>query len=189
MYTVDASVWVSAFDQREPGHQVSRQFLEVVRGQAVPIIVPNLVLVEVAGAISRTRQAPEPAQAFALALSRLPHVTVRALDEGSALHALTLAARHGLRGADAVYATVAHEAGSTLVTLDNEHLTRLVNLITVCTPAVALATLIPPLSPLHNASAQGLRSQMTSAQVAVLAEQGLAADALQRPLAPASRRS
>jgi hypothetical protein len=41
MYTVDASVWVNAFDQREPGHQVSRQFLEVVRGQAVPIIVPN----------------------------------------------------------------------------------------------------------------------------------------------------
>jgi hypothetical protein len=31
-----------------------------------------------------------------------------------------------------------------LVTLDKEHLTRLVNLITVCTPAVALAALSPP---------------------------------------------
>src|SRR5438093_13739411 len=142
MYTVDASVWVNAFDQREPGHLVSRQFLEVVRDQALPIIVPHLVLVEVAGAISRTRQAPVQAQAFAIALSRLPHVTVRVLDEVCALHALTLAAQHG--GADAVYAAVAHEAGSTLVTLDNEHLTRLVNLITVCTPAVALAALAPP---------------------------------------------
>ncbi|MGE3541331.1 MAG: type II toxin-antitoxin system VapC family toxin [Candidatus Tectimicrobiota bacterium] len=144
MYTVDASVWVNAFDQREPGHHVSRHFLELVRGHALPIIVPNLMLVEVAGAISRTRQAPEQAQAFALALRRLPHVTVRVLDEGGALHALTLAARHGLRGADAVYAAVAHETGSTLVTLDNEHLTRLVTLITVCTPAVALTALIPP---------------------------------------------
>ena len=45
MYTVDASVWVNAFDQREPGHQVSRQFLEVLQSQALPIIVPNLVLV------------------------------------------------------------------------------------------------------------------------------------------------
>src|SRR5215471_468168 len=144
MYTVDASVWVNAFDQREPGHLVSRQFLEAVRGQALPIIVPNLVLVEVAGAISRTRQAPVQAQAFAIALSRLPHVTVRALDEVCALYALTLAAQYGLRGADAVYASVAHEAGSTLVTLDNEHLTRLVNLITVCTPAVALTALTPP---------------------------------------------
>ena len=102
------------------------------------------VLVEVAGAISRTRQAPAQAQAFAMALRRLPHVTVRVLDEGCALHALTLAAQHGLRGADAVYAAVAHEAGSTLVTLDYEHLMRLVPLITVCTPAVALAGLIPP---------------------------------------------
>ena len=110
----------------------------------MPIIVPNLVLAEVAGAISRTRQTPAQAQAFAITLSRLPHVTVRVLGEGCALHALTLAAAHGLRGADAVYAAVAYEAGSTLVTLDNEHLTRLVTLITVCTPAVALATLIPP---------------------------------------------
>ena len=147
MYTVDASVWVNAFDQREPGPQVSRQCLEVLRSQALPIIVPNLVLVEVAGAISRTRRTSVQAQAFATALSRLPHVTVRVLDEVSALHALSLAAQHGLRGADAVYAAVAREAGSTLVTLDNEHLTRLVNLLTVCTPAVALAGLTPPTPP------------------------------------------
>jgi len=147
MYTVDASVWVNAFDQREPGHLVSRQFLEVLRDQALPIIVPNVVLVEVAGAISRTRRAPAQAQAFATAMSRLPHVTVRVLDEVCALHALILAAQHGLRGADAVYAAVARDAGSTLVTLDNEHLTRLVNLMTVCTPAVALAALTPPPPP------------------------------------------
>jgi predicted nucleic acid-binding protein len=144
MYTVDASVWVNAFDQREPGHLVSRQFLEVVRDQALPIIVPNVMLVEVAGAISWTRHAPVQAQAFATALRRLPHVAVRVLDEGCALHALTLAAQHGLRGADAVYTAVAREAGSTLVTLDNEHLTRLVTLMMVCTPAVVLAGLTPP---------------------------------------------
>jgi len=144
MYTIDASVWVNAFDQREPGHQVSHQFFEVLRDQALPIIVPNLVLVEVAGAISRTRHTPVQAQAFATALSRLPHVTVRVLDEVCALYALTLAAQHGLRGADAVYAAVAREAGSTLVTLDNEHLTQLATLMTVCTPAVAPAALTPP---------------------------------------------
>ena len=147
MYTVDASVWVNAFDQRESGHMVSRQFLDVLRVQALPIVVPNLVLVEVAGAISRTRRAPEQAQAFAIALGRLPQVTVRVLDEVLAFQALTLAAQHGLRGADAVYAAVALEAGSTLVTLDNEHLTQLVNLVTVCTPAVVLAALTPPAQP------------------------------------------
>lgn len=116
----------------------------MLRSQALPIIVPNVVLVEVAGAISRTRHASAQAQAFAMALSRLPHVTVRVLNEAYALHALTRAAQHGLRGADAVYAAVACEAGSTLVTMDNEHRTRLVNLMTVCIPAVAPAALIPP---------------------------------------------
>lgn len=144
MYTVDASVWVNAFDQREPGHLVSHQFLDLLRAQSLPVIVPNLVLVEVAGAISRTRRAPAQAQAFVIALGRLPHVTIRALDEALTIRALTVAAQHGLRGADAVYAAVALEAGSALVTLDNEHLTRLSTLLTVYTPALALATLAPP---------------------------------------------
>jgi predicted nucleic acid-binding protein len=139
VYTVDASVWVNAFDQLESGHLVSRQFLEMIRKQEFPIVVPNLVLAEVAGAIGRTRRTPAQAKKFAVALSRLPHVTVRILDEAGALHALTLAAEQGLRGADAVYAAVAQKAGSTLVTLDKEHLTRLANLLPVCTPAAALA--------------------------------------------------
>ena len=147
MYTIDASVWVNAFDQRESGHLVSRQLLDVLRMQALPVIVPNLVLIEVTGAISRTRRAPAQAQAFAIALSRLPHVTVRILDDVLAVQALTLAAQHGLRGADAVYAAVARAVGSTLVTLDNEHLTRLATLMTVCTPAVALAALAPSPQP------------------------------------------
>lgn len=65
MYTVDASVWVNAFDGREPGHAISRQCLDLLRVQALPIVVPNLVLVEVAGAISRTRHDPAQAQTFA----------------------------------------------------------------------------------------------------------------------------
>ena len=147
MYTVDASVWVNAFDQREPGHVVSRRLLDELKVRALPVIVPNLVLVEVAGAISRTRRAPAEAEAFTIALSRLPHVTVRVLDEVCALDALTLAGQHGLRGADAVYAAVALRAGSTLVTLDTEHLTRLADLITVCTPEAALAALGPSIHP------------------------------------------
>lgn len=141
MYTVDASVWVNAFDQREPGHMVSRQFLEILQKQSVPTIVPNLLLAEVAGAISRTRRVPAQARAFAIALSQLPHVTVRQLDEIGTDRALTLAAQHGLRGADAVYAAVASDAGTTLVTLDNEHLIRLVNILPVLSPAAALAAL------------------------------------------------
>src|SRR3989442_8266671 len=117
MYTIDASVWVNAFDQREPGHAASRQFLEIVRQRLLPVVVPALVLAEVAGAISRTRQDPVGAQTFAQGLSNLPGMTLQPLDAALSHRALLLAAQHGVRGADAVYAAVADEAGCRLGTL------------------------------------------------------------------------
>ena len=141
MYTVDASVWVNGFDQRESGHETSRQVLELLRAQTIPIIEPILVLAEVAGAISRTRQDPARAEAFATTLGQLPNVTILPLDEVLGQQALALAAQHGLRGADAVYAAVAQQVGCTLISLNNEHLTRLAGLISVQTPEVALAEL------------------------------------------------
>jgi len=147
MYTIDASVWVNGFDQREPGHVISRQFLDLLSVRATSIVVPNLVLAEVAGAISRTRHNPAQAEAFATALSRLPNVTLRLLDDALAHQALVLAAQHGLRGADAVYAAVAVQSGCILISLDNEHLTRLVHIVTVRTPAAALADLTPGTQP------------------------------------------
>jgi predicted nucleic acid-binding protein len=144
MYTVDASVWVNGFDQWEAGHATSRQLLEVLRIRALPIIVPNLVLAEVAGAISRTRNDPAQAEVFATTLGRLTNVTVVPLDVALGDQARVLAAQHGLRGADAVYAAVAQQAGCTLISLDHEHLTRLGSVVLVRTPAVVLAELVPP---------------------------------------------
>ena len=141
MYTVDASVWVNGFDQREAGHATSRQLLEELRTRALPIIVPNLVLAEVAGAISRTRNDPLRAEAFATTLGQLPNVTVVPLDAALGLRALAVAAQYGLRGADAVYAVVAQQAGCTLISLDNEHLTRLGAIVVVQTPAGVLTGL------------------------------------------------
>ncbi|MSS70800.1 MAG: PIN domain-containing protein [Candidatus Latescibacteria bacterium] len=141
MYTVDASVWVNGFDQREPGHEISRQFLDLLGKQVIPVFVPNLILSEVAGAISRTRNNPSQAEAFAILLSKLPNVTVIPLDNPLAHQAFILAARHGLRGADAVYAAVATQRGCTLISLDNEHLTRLIGIVKTQTPTTALADL------------------------------------------------
>jgi predicted nucleic acid-binding protein len=109
--------------------------------QAIPVIVPNLVLVEVAGAVSRTRNNPVQAQAFADALSRLPNVTLFPLDDVLSHQALELAAQYALRGADAVYAAVALQSSCVLVSLDNEHLTRLSGIVPTQTPAVVLTNL------------------------------------------------
>lgn len=144
MYTIDTSVWVNSFDQREPGHAISRQVLTLLSAQTLPIIVPTLVLAEVAGAISRTQGNPGQAQAFALALGNLPNVTLVALDTALAHQTLMLAAQYGLRGADAVYAATALQTGCTLITLDNEQLNRLAGVVLAQTPAAALTALTPP---------------------------------------------
>lgn len=138
MYTIDASVWVNSFDKRESGHEISRQFLDLVREQKLSIVVPNLVLVEIAGAISRTRNNSAKAIEFVASLLRLVNISFIPLDRIHTQLAQNLAAEHGLRGADAVYAAVAKQASTTLITLDNEHLTRLGGIITTCTPEAIL---------------------------------------------------
>ncbi len=69
------------------------------------------------------------------------------LSRALALAAANLAALHRLRGADAVYAAVAQQYGTTLISLDGEHLRRLAGIVPVLTPADALATVMPSTPP------------------------------------------
>jgi predicted nucleic acid-binding protein len=141
VYTIDASVWVNAFDALEPEHEISRQLLDHLSRRRIPVIVPSLVLAEVAGAISRTRQDPDRAQVLYEALRDLPNVTLLSVDAPLAERAAEMAARHRLRGADAVYAAVALHTGCILISRDNEHLTRLAGVVIVQTPEAVLTAL------------------------------------------------
>lgn len=102
MYTIDASVWVNGFDHRESGYEISREVLDHIGSTGLPIILPHLALVEIAGAISRTRQNADQAQVYVSALRALPNVTFELFDEAFGIEACALAAQHGLRGADAI---------------------------------------------------------------------------------------
>lgn len=143
MYTLDASVLINAVESAEPDHVASRQLIALLRTRAIPIIVPTLALAEVAGTISRLHDAARGHRMTAILL-RLRAVSVVALDISLARVAAQLAADHRLRGADAVYAALAQRYGTTLVSRDNEHLTRLVGIIPVQHPVAALAALMPP---------------------------------------------
>lgn len=137
-YTVDASVFLNAFNPYEQGHETSHELLTHLQQHALPIIVPTLLLPEVAAAIGRGRQDEALAREFALALSRLPHLIMVPLDETLARQATGVAAGHRLRGSDAVYAAVALRFGTTLVTLDREQQERLAAVISACQPAKVL---------------------------------------------------
>jgi len=138
-YTVDASVFLNAFNPYEAGHEASHRFLAGLQEQAVPIIVPLLLLPEVAAAVSRGREDEALAREFATALTHLPHLVWVPLDRTLARQAADVAAQYRLRGSDAVYAAVALRFGATLITLDREQLDRVEVVLAARTPAGALA--------------------------------------------------
>jgi predicted nucleic acid-binding protein len=106
---------------------------------ALPIIVPTLLLPEVAAAVGRGRDDADLARRFTATLKQLPHLVLVSLDETLAQQAADVAAQHQLRGSDAAFAAVALRFGSTLVTLDWEQRERVAGVVTSRLPAEALA--------------------------------------------------
>lgn len=132
--TIDASVFVSAFTPSEPAHQASKTFMLHIRQQAVPIIVPVLVLPEISAALARGQNKPDLGKAFVQELKNFPNTTFIDLDSNLADIAVDVAAQYRLRASDAVYAAVALRFGTQLVTLDREQLERLPKVLSVTAP-------------------------------------------------------
>lgn len=141
IYTVDASVFLNAFNPYEPGHENSHLLLALLQERAAPIAVPTLLLPEVAAAIGRGRQDADLAREFSSNLARLPHLILVPLDAALAQQAADVAAQYQLRGSDAVYAAVALRFGSTMITLDREQQERVSDVLTTRYPAEALEEL------------------------------------------------
>lgn len=132
--TVDASVFVNAFSPTEPGSDTSWGYVGQLRGEGTLIIVPALLLSEIAAAIARKQNNTGHALHLVEEVCNLPNLTLIAVDESLARLAAEIAATHRLRGSDAVYAAVALRFGTNLVTLDREQHERLKNVVPVGSP-------------------------------------------------------
>jgi predicted nucleic acid-binding protein len=141
MFTVDASVHISALNPLEDGSSESRLFLERVFRRPWPVFSPTLLLVEVAAAVARVFADTGRGLVMAQAVRGLPGQAWIVLDDAMAEDAARLAAESRLRGADAVYAAVAQRYGTTLVTRDHRQLERLRPTLQVMTPIEALVHL------------------------------------------------
>jgi predicted nucleic acid-binding protein len=137
-YTVDASVFVNAFNPHETGHAESLQILTAIQERGDPVIVPALLMPEIASAVARATGDRDGAVRYALASAALPHLTVISLTPAVARQAAELAAAHRLRGADAVYVAVARRYGTTLVSRDDEQRARSAAVVHCQTPEEAL---------------------------------------------------
>jgi len=139
-----ASVHVSALNPTEAGSVDSRALLAQVQRQRVPLFCPTLLLVEVAAAIACVLDDTGRAVALAMELRGWPNQILVSLDEPLAGRAADLAATARLRGADAVYAAVAQQYGTVLVTLDRQQLERLPPVVKTARPADVLRAVAPP---------------------------------------------
>jgi len=140
-YTVDASVFVNAFNPIEIGHAESNRLLAELKTQGLPIVVPTLVFPEIAATISRVLGDAALARTFANTLREWPGLVIVALDDALSRQAVEAAAQYRLRGSDAVYVAVALRFGCALVTLDQEQRRRAASAMVAQSPAEALANL------------------------------------------------
>jgi predicted nucleic acid-binding protein len=132
--TIDASVFVNAFSPDEDGSDKSADFLSRIRDEAIPLIQPTLFFLEIVASIARKQDETEIALELSQELKKFPKLTLIDLDEDLADFASEIAAKHRLRGSDAVYAAVALRFGTELITLDKEQLARLPKVLTVKMP-------------------------------------------------------
>ena len=132
--TIDASVFVNAFSPVEAGSDKSLEFIFSLKEQNIPMILPVLVLPEIAAALSRRQGSSDAALRLVAEIKSLPGITFIDVDESMANLAVDIAANHRLRGSDAVYAAVALRFGTELITLDKEQLDRLPKVLSVRTP-------------------------------------------------------
>lgn len=139
--TIDASVFVNAFSPSEAGSDISVELIDRLRQDGVPVVVPTLLLPEIAASIARKQGQAELALLLTDQVHKLPNLTLVPLDETLAGSSSEIAAHHRLRGSDAVYAAVALRFGSTLVTLDNEQNERLKDVLSACSPEQAMEML------------------------------------------------
>ena len=141
MYTLDASVHVNALNPHEAESVTSQALLRLVRQQRIPLFCPTLLPVEVAAVIARRRDDADHSATLAMLVRGWPNQTLVPLEGAVADRAINLAARLRLRGADAVYAAVAQQYGTTLITLDRQQLERLPPEVRTARPADVLGTI------------------------------------------------
>jgi predicted nucleic acid-binding protein len=131
-------VFVNAFNPHEDGHAESLAILTAIQERDDPIIVPALLVPEIASAVARASDDRAAALQYAYATAALPHLTAVALTSSLARQAAELAATHRLRGADAVYVAIARRYGTTLVSRDEEQRSRGSAVVTCQTPEEAV---------------------------------------------------
>ncbi len=125
MPTVDANVWVAAFDTKDRFHDESVVFLRYLAGAETITRAPAIVILEVACALARRYADPAVGRKASEMMKANTLLHAEQLDADLLAEALRLGTRFRLRAADALYAaTAALRTSGSLVTWDTDLIER-----------------------------------------------------------------
>ena len=141
MFVIDASVYVSRLHQQEPHHVESVRLFDAVAARGMTVLCPEILVPEVSAAIARGLNDMVFAQRAAAHLRALPRHRFVVVDRTLSGLASRLAAECLLRGCDAIYAALAQQENSSLVTWDQQQRERAVAVVETLTPTEALTVL------------------------------------------------
>ncbi len=132
---------VNSIVEKEPLHEFSLALMEYINKNRILVVFPNIVIPEVASAISRGTGSGINAKSLIRSLIEVPNFTFIPIDKELSLQAAELAAEYKLRGADSLYVAVAHQYGCKFVSLDNVQRDNSSKLIKTLTPKEELDSL------------------------------------------------
>jgi hypothetical protein len=102
MFTIDANIFVRDADLRDRTQPACHALLDVLLARRIPLICPQTLLPEVAGAVPRTWNDAMRGRLVAQVVGELPHLTLIPIDAALAQEATEIAADLGLRGVAAL---------------------------------------------------------------------------------------
>ncbi len=136
---VDASVIGSSLLPDEEAHAVSSAFLELARRREYPLLFPMVCLTEIGSIVGRRLRRPDLIDPLLRDLLLPRNFRLVPFDEAAALNSARMAARTGLRAADAIYASTAIQAGALLVSLDRQQMERASSHVDTVSPDALLS--------------------------------------------------
>jgi predicted nucleic acid-binding protein len=116
---IDASVWINYFLPQNRWHRESREWLEEQMKLGRTMVAPDLLLVEVGGAVSRATGRSQLGRKAVRRVMAWPGLEV-VPGEAIGLEAALLACDLQLRGADAIYVLTAKQRALPLITWDDD---------------------------------------------------------------------
>lgn len=124
MLTLDANVWIAAFDPHNHFHGASTDFLAAALEQGLSFTGPAFVLVEVACALARRGGDARTGHAARDELLANPRLVLEPMTGAFLSAAARLGADLRLRSGDALYAAAAELTRAPLVSWDDELIRR-----------------------------------------------------------------